>query len=183
MAKARAEAGDQQLVQSVLSRSGNQRRIQPGKTVPAFRAPSLDHGITLYTDATLKGHDYLIDFWATWCLPCSAEFPGLTKLYETYRARDFEILSYSIDSKSDLVRQFRKERFAMPWLHAIDPELRELESPMAKDFEVYSIPRPMLVDAKGTIIAADEDCRGSRLEQALQRLFRASPDVRAAAPN
>lgn len=41
-----------------------------------------------------------------------------------------------------------KDRFAMPWLHAIDPDLRELQSPM---------------DASGTIIASDEECAGRGL--------------------
>ena len=53
----------------------------------------------------------------------------------------------------------------MPWLHAIDPQLRELQSPMARDFDVLSLPRPVLVDASGTIVAVDDDCRGSKLEE------------------
>ena len=110
------------------------------------------------TDASLKGKVYLIDFWATWCAPCIAEFPSLTKLYEQYRRRGFEVLSYSVDANREVVSTFRKDRFRMPWLHAIDPELREQQSPMAKDFEVLSLPRPLLVDATGTIVAVDDEC-------------------------
>jgi thiol-disulfide isomerase/thioredoxin len=177
MAKATAEAGDQNIVKSVLAKYGTTRRIQTGKPVPAFRAPSLDNASSVYTEALLKGKVYLIDFWATWCLPCISEFPGLTKLYEHYHDRGFEILSYSIDSNPDLVRQFRKDRFAMPWLHAIDPELRESQSPMAKDFEVISIPRPLLIDRDGAIIATDQECRGAKLEELLKHLL--APPVRA----
>ena len=74
-------------------------------------------------------------------------------------ARDSKILSYSIDTNRDAVGKFRKERFRMPWLHAIDPQLRELQSPMAKDFEVLSIPRVVLVDATGTVVAIDQEAR------------------------
>ena len=56
----------------------------------------------------------------------------------------------------------------MPWLHAIDPQLRELQSPMAKDFEVLSIPRVVLVDATGTVVAIDQEARGSKLEESLK---------------
>lgn len=171
IAKARAELGDLPNVKRILAQYGAERRIQTGKAVPAFRAPSLDNPALIYTEASLKGKVYLIDFWATWCMPCITEIPGLTRLYEKYRKHGFEILSYSIDSKADLVRQFRKGRFPMPWLHAIDPELREIESPMAKDFEVLSIPRPVLVDATGTVIATDQECRGSKLEGLLKRLL------------
>ena len=59
----------------------------------------------------------------------------------------------------------------MPWLHAIDPQLRELQSPMAKDFDVLALPRPLLVDATGTIVAIDEECRGAKLEELLKRLL------------
>jgi thiol-disulfide isomerase/thioredoxin len=173
MAKAREEAGDLPNVRRVLAEYWAEGRVQKGKPVPAFRAPSLDRPALVYTEASLKGKVYLIDFWATWCVPCIAEFPGLTKLYEKYRNNGFEILSYSIDSNADLVRQFRKERFPMPWLHAIDPELREIQSPMAKDFEVISIPRPLLVDANGTIIATDQECRGAKLEELLHRILAA----------
>jgi thiol-disulfide isomerase/thioredoxin len=171
IAKARAEAGDENLLKSVLAKYAADRRIQKGKPVPGFRASSLDDAASVYTQESLKGKVYLIDFWATWCSPCIAEFPGLTKLYEKHHGQGFEILSYSIDSKPDAVRQFRKDRFAMPWLHAIDPELRELQSPMATDFEVVSIPRPVLVGANGVIVATDQDCRGSKLEELLQRLL------------
>jgi thiol-disulfide isomerase/thioredoxin len=177
IAKAKAEAGDQNIVKSVLAQYGAERRIQKGKPVPAFRAASLDDAALVYTEQSVKGKVYLIDFWATWCLPCIAEFPGLTKLYEQYHARGFEILSYSIDSKSDVVRQFRKDRFAMPWLHAIDPQLRELESPVAKDFEVVSIPRPVLVGRDGIIVATDQECRGSKLEERLKSLLSSPPQA------
>jgi thiol-disulfide isomerase/thioredoxin len=178
MAKANAEAGDQNIIKSVLARYGTARRIQRGKPVPAFSAPSLDDPSSAYTETSLKGKVYLINFWATWCLPCISEFPGLTKLYQQYHDRGFEILSYSIDSNTDLVRQFRKDRFALPWLHAIDPELREIQSPMAKDFEVIAIPRPLLVGRDGTIIATDQECRGAKLEELLKRLLTPPPPAR-----
>lgn len=59
----------------------------------------------------------------------------------------------------------------MPWLHAIDPELRATESRMAKQFEVYFYPTAFLVDASGKIIAATEDLRGEKLAELLKKLF------------
>jgi len=171
IAKARADAGDQNILKQVLARYGAEGRVQTGKPVPGFRVPSLDDPAVVYTEASLRGKVYLVDFWATWCLPCISELPGLTKLYEQYRGRGFEILSYSIDSGVDAVRQFRKQRFPMPWLQAIDPQFRELQSPMAKDFEVFSIPRPVLVDSNGIVVGTDEECRGSKLEELLKRLL------------
>jgi len=42
---------------------------------------------------------------------------------------------------------------------------------MARDFDVLSLPRPVLVDASGTIVAVDDDCRGSKLEELVKRLL------------
>jgi thiol-disulfide isomerase/thioredoxin len=171
IAKAKTEVGDQNIVKAVLATYGTESRIAKGKSVPAFRAPSFDDPLSAYTEASLKGKVYLIDFWATWCPPCIAEFPGLTKLHEKYERQGFEVLSYSVDSNREAVSRFRKERFGLPWLHAIDPQLRELQSPMAKDFDVLALPRPLLVDATGIIVAIDEECRGAKLEELLKRLL------------
>ena len=95
--------GDHILVKRALADYGTESRIGTGKPVPAFRAPSFDDPVSAYTETSLKGKLYLIDFWATWCAPCIAEFPGMTKLYEKYQRQGFEILSYSIDSNRDAV--------------------------------------------------------------------------------
>lgn len=85
--------------------------------------------------------------------------------------RQADVPSSLIAKRLKLTRQFRKDRFAMPWLHAIDPELREIQSPMAKEFEVISIPRPLLIDRDGTIIATDDECTGAKLAENLKRFL------------
>jgi thiol-disulfide isomerase/thioredoxin len=170
IAKACAELGDQISVKRT-GQCGSESRVQKGKPVPAFRAPALDDPRSAHTEASLEGKVYLIDFWATWCAPCVAEFPGLTRLHEQYQRQGFEILSYSVDANRDVVSRFRRERFRMSWLHAIDPQLRELQSPMARDFDVIGLPRPILVDATGTIVAVDDECRGAKLAAWLKRLL------------
>lgn len=150
---------------------GSDRVVAEGKRVPDFLAPSLMNPKTIYTNATIKAKVYLIDFWATWCAPCIAEMPVLERAYKRFAPAGFEILSYSVDSHADVVKRFRGERFPMPWLHAIDPEGKALDSSMAKLFQVGAIPRGILVDADGKIIAADDDIRGSKLEQRLEQLL------------
>src|SRR5579875_1852857 len=45
-----------------------------------------------------KGKYVLIDFWASWCMPCRAENPTLKKAYEKYSQKGFEILGVSLDN-------------------------------------------------------------------------------------
>jgi len=79
------------------------------------------------------------------------QMPGLHRLYEKYHEDGFEILSYSFDYSTDDVNQFRKEKWPMPWLNAMDPE-QGFEAQIAKDFEVTVVPRTVLVNQEGTIV-------------------------------
>src|SRR4051812_16256544 len=42
--------------------------------------------------ASYKGKVLLLDFWATWCLPCKVEMPGFVELYKTYKSKGFEVV-------------------------------------------------------------------------------------------
>ena len=43
------------------------------------------------------GKTLLVNFWATWCAPCTAEFPELQKIYRMYRKRPFDLVTVSIN--------------------------------------------------------------------------------------
>jgi peroxiredoxin len=66
-----------------------------GDQAPAFMLRDIK-GQT-HTLAQHRNKVILLNFWATWCVPCLKEFPHLQRLYEQYRARGFEILAVSID--------------------------------------------------------------------------------------
>ena len=51
--------------------------------------------------ASLKGKTVLVNMWATWCVPCVKEFPGLLKLYRNYKDSGFELIFISVDEKED----------------------------------------------------------------------------------
>lgn len=56
----------------------------------------------------------LINFWATWCVPCVAEFPELIEINRNYRKRAFEMITVSLDpsDKNDKVLNFLKKSYA-----------------------------------------------------------------------
>ena len=49
-----------------------------------------------------KGRVVLVNFWATWCVPCREEYPDLTRLEKAYREKGLAVLGISIDSAKDL---------------------------------------------------------------------------------
>jgi peroxiredoxin len=44
-----------------------------------------------------RGKVVLVNFWATWCVPCAAELPHLERLYGKYRDQGFVVLAISMD--------------------------------------------------------------------------------------
>ena len=52
--------------------------------------------------AKRKGQVVLVNFWATWCVPCREEYPDLTRLEKAYRGKGLAVLGVSIDSAKDL---------------------------------------------------------------------------------
>ncbi|MCA9219743.1 MAG: TlpA family protein disulfide reductase, partial [Planctomycetales bacterium] len=47
--------------------------------------------------ASLEGKVVLVDFWATWCGPCRAEFPNMKEAYAKYKDKGFEIIGVNLD--------------------------------------------------------------------------------------
>lgn len=136
------------------------RNVKPGTAVPAFDVTTLDGKEV--TNASLRGKYYLLHFWATWCGPCRSEMKYLHDTYKKHKGDNFTIVSVSLDRKMDDVKSFRKEKWPMPWRNAfVDGEVKD---DLAKRFEVFGVPRLLLVGPDGMIIEAGAPLRGEALE-------------------
>ncbi len=159
--------GDKQFGKMVKERFSPTILIALGKNVPVFKVTALEDSSKVYTNETFKGKVYLIDFWATWCGPCVAEMANLHTAYDLFKSKNFEILSLSLDRVPEDVKKFRNEKWKMPWLHAFVTNDKQLTN----EFEVVAIPRPLLVDASGKIVAMENELRGGLLEQTLAKFL------------
>lgn len=66
--------------------------------------------------ASLAGRSLVLNFWATWCVPCIDEMPDLSALHQEFSGRNTTIVGIGIDS-ADKIRQFsEKHRLSYPLL-------------------------------------------------------------------
>lgn len=137
------------------------RSSEPGSEVADFSLPGPDASTKNFRD--YKGTYLLLDFWATWCVPCLESFPKLKEIHEQYAGEDFEILGISIDRGKDPWLSYLEEN-DLPWVQLYDDQELALER-----FAVRAIPRYFLVNPEGEIMDNDVDVDG--LEETLDELI------------
>ena len=108
----------------------------------------------------------LLDFWASWCIPCIQEVPLLKKLQEKYKNQGLQIVGVSVDSDRE------------KWQDALEKhkptgiqisELKGWESVSRVDYGVQAIPFTVLIDASGKILARNP--HGPLLEEIIEKYF------------
>ena len=148
---------------------GKDKKIKIGKKLPDFEVINLDTNEKINL-TSLSGKYYLIDVWATWCAPCLAEMENLHNIYPKYNQKKFDILSISFDANKDVVNEFRQKKWKLPWLNSLVTE--SINSNLAEIFEISYIPKTILIDPNGIIIAIDRDLRGEKLEKTLAKFIK-----------
>ncbi len=137
-----------------------------GTKAPIFEGKTPTGDILKLEDA--MGKITLIDFWASWCGPCRRENPNVVAAYEKYHDKGFNIISVSLD-KQNAEDKWKAaiEKDQMDWFHI--SRLMHWQDPIAKMYNVTSIPSTFLLDENGTIIA--KNLRGQALHQKLAELL------------
>ena len=133
LASAPAGAGTAAEPQARKGRAASRRT--PAKRKPAAR-PEVreinEAGLKALLEARAsKGRILLVNFWATWCVPCREEFPDLVRIEEEFRPQgeEFEFITVSLDDTTDIktavpdfLSQMRATRMPAYLLNATEPE-------------------------------------------------------------
>ena len=145
--------------------SGDYIKIRNGEPAPSFSVQVLSNPNHAYSNKLFRGKFYILQFWSTKDSVSVDELHRLRQAYERYRKANLQIVSICVDSSRQVVDKFFKRESGIPWYKAF---LKHgMNNPICKSFEVYSIPKAVLVDPHGTILAAGWDLRGDNLDSTL----------------
>lgn len=147
-------------------------KFSTGKKMKPFRLPLLDAKGTFFTEKDLIGKHTLFVFWATWCGPCVRKMPTLHKVRKMFGDDKLQMVSISLDRSLELVQNFRKKRWKIPWHNSI--LLGKDKKKYSNFFEIVGIPKMLLTGPKGHIVAGNVALR-SALVSVLQQKLKSAP--------
>ncbi len=110
---------------------------------PPFAAKTLD-GRTMSLDG-LHGQVVLLDFWATWCVPCRQFLPRLQKLAADLKDEPFTLVSVSWDEDADAWKKYVTAN-AMTW-----PQVLDASHELSNTYGVDGLPHYFTIDADGAL--------------------------------
>jgi cytochrome c biogenesis protein CcmG/thiol:disulfide interchange protein DsbE len=132
----------------------------PGDAAPPFDAPLLAGDGTLAL-ADLEGKPVVLNFWASWCVPCKDEAPMLSRAAESYRGRVHFVGVDIKDARSDALAFVETE--GLDYAH-----VRDENETIYRDYGLTGQPETFFIDANGVIV---EHVNGPLPEDALDQLI------------
>lgn len=107
--------------------------------------PDLGPAGTDVTLEQLQGQPVVVNFWASWCVPCRTEAPVLEGIWNDYKDRGVVVLGIDTQDLTDNAREFIDE-VGMTY-----PSVRDGTDGTERDFEVTGVPETFVVDRDGLI--------------------------------
>ena len=119
---------------------------------------------TRLSDYVGKGQYVLVDFWASWCVPCRREIPNLIAAYNKYKDKGLQVLGIAAwDEPEDTKKAIEEDK--IPY-----PQILNSQKIAADTYGIAAIPRIILFAPDGTILA--NGLRGENIEKKLAEIYK-----------
>lgn len=159
--------GKQRTVELTLEARPSMDSLQKnglvGHSAPDFE-PTIQAGGKMPRISALKGQVVLIDFFATWCMPCIAALPHVEEMHQKLAARGLKVLGVSSESASIVASA--AQRF-----HVTYPLASDENEGVSGSYHVFALPTMVVIDRQGVVrqvAVADTDAIDAAVEAALK---------------
>jgi peroxiredoxin len=120
--------------------------LREGRRIPGFRLERFDGGWA--SRETWRDRLIVLNFWATWCAPCTVEMPTLEALWRTWRERGLVVVAISVDRGAP-------RELLDPYLRTLDltfPVLLDPDARTAERWRVTGLPTTFIVRPGGDVV-------------------------------
>jgi thiol-disulfide isomerase/thioredoxin len=151
------------------ARAESMKLLPVGELAPDWQlsdAQGKTHSLSEY-----RGKVVVMDFWATWCGPCSEVMPRMQKLHEKYKDNGVVVFGVNAWEQSDPVAFVKKKRYSY--------ELLLKGEGIAEAYKVTTLPVIYIIGADGKIIYCHEGVDDKNLSSVIEKYFKASGMARA----
>lgn len=115
------------------------------KPAPRWKLPNMTGGNKQLSD--YKGKVLLLNFWATWCVPCKQEIPWFAEFYDKYKADGLEVVGVSVDEKGwKVVKPYVEDPS-----HGINYTILHDNVDLTVMYKIQLMPKTVLIDRDGKV--------------------------------
>jgi thiol-disulfide isomerase/thioredoxin len=165
-------------IDEVKSELAALEKILPGKEAPDFTAKDINGND--FTLSSLKGKVVILDFWASWCVPCRKSNPHVKALYEKYRKKGFDVV-YVADNDSrpedalkaieqDGIKKYHHVLRGLKIMKDANGKMTgyDKSEDVSEQYAIHFLPTKYLIDREGNIIGKVTD---EELDAKLKEIF------------
>lgn len=149
-------------VQNFIKAMDKVKPLSIGHKAPEFTINDMNGKPVKLSD--YKGKYVMIDFWASWCVPCRQENPNVLKQYNTFKSKGFNVLGISLDKDAGAWKKAVNDD-QLAWTQTSD--LKSFDGAAEQLYHIQAIPSNFIIGPQGNIIA--KNIRGAELEAFLTK--------------
>jgi len=153
------------LVVAFVNTEEKAKPLSIGHEAPDFTINDKDGKPVKLSD--FRGKYVMLDFWASWCVPCRQENPNVVKQYAQFHAKGFNVLGISLDKDKSAWQKAVSDDH-LDWTQTSD--LNSFQGATETLYHIQAIPSNFLIDPQGKIIA--KNVRGLDLQNFLTQQFK-----------